>query len=205
MYATMPTKIHRQVLVYGQTVEFIESAAGAGAYLTYRLNSPYDPDTTVGSLGTPGFSNFAQLFNRYRVLRTRVELHGGVECSGFFYGQVTFLPCAFQPVIPSNPQAWPTQRLATTCRANMCSISASGGASFPVNLMKQYSLNDIVDCSRAEFLSDLDYTGLTNGNPTKIVYLAITLNGRSSSVLNFRGYLKISYDIEFLDPFPLAL
>lgn len=199
----------RARMVFCSTVRLTEPAISAGAYNFYRLNAPYDPDTAVLSLSTPGLAAIAQLYNGMRVHRTTMEVDGNVSSSdasaGLWCAMVTLVPTAFQPVLPSNPNYWPVQRLAVSKPVKVTGGAGTRVYTGCVSVKGSWSINDVLNVTRAQYVDEADFASTTVTNPTRQAYVAICLNGSGVSGLALDGFftIRIAYDIEFFSPFPL--
>lgn len=181
-----------------------EGGVGAGVYNFYRLNGPYDPDTAVLSASTPGLSALAQLYRSMRVMRVRAEVSGmWFAASATGTCCLNLVPCAFQPVLPTNPSYWPVQPLAKS--ATCVSIATQGTApcgTFPA-LRGNWNLYDILNIKKEQYRDEADYASVTNSNPTRQIYLAVAMNTINSVVCTMALFVKLEYHIEFFDPYPL--
>lgn len=179
-----------------------ESAAGAGAYRFYRLNGVYDPDTTVGSASAIGFNNYAQLFFSYRVVEVNVELRGVVACDGAYScAAVSLVPNSRQETLPSNPGLWSGM---TDSLSTVVAPKADGGHNVAV-LRRRYLPHKLLKITKSQYSNEADYSSLVSTNPVRQLFLAVCVNGIStSSVATLSGLFRISYTVEFFEPALLA-
>lgn len=182
-----------------------EGGVGAGVYNFYRLNGPYDPDTAVLSLSTPGLAALSQLYRSMRVMRVRVEVSGMWHSTANVPGTagISLIPLAFQPVVPTNPTYWPVQPLAkhspTVCHSVMGTYPCG---TFPP-LRASWNLYDVANITKEQYRDEADYASLTNSNPTRQIYLAVAMNTLCGVVCTVIVLVKLEYLIEFFDPYPL--
>jgi hypothetical protein len=173
------------------------------------MNGPYDPDTAVLSLSTPGLAAIAAMYNNMRVYRCTADVEGTVSSdpnsAGLWHAMVSLVPTAFQPVLPSNPNYWPVQRLAVSTSAKMAGGAGTRVYAGRVSLKGAWDINDVLNITRQQYIDEADYASTTVSNPTRQVYLALTMNGIGVSGLTLDGMftIRIAYDIEFFSPFPL--
>lgn len=184
-----------------------EASAGVGMYNFYRLNGPYDPDTAVLSAATPGLSNMAQWYRSMRVWNVRVRMTGSASVGGGDAPAILacLVPTAFQPVLPSACENWPVQRLARAVPVHITG-STGGGApfgSFPFVVEKQFSLSQVANITQDQYRDEADYASLTNGTPTRQLYVAVAVATNGAYTMSVRSFVTISYDIEFFDPYPI--
>lgn len=187
-------------LTFCSSVSLAESAAGTGAYNFYRMNGPYDPDTAVLSASTPGLAAIAQLYRSMRVWSVDIGYSGTV--AGLGAHMVSIVPTAFQPVLPSNTAYWPVQRLATSKPALAVGTTALQNI-YAFDLRAHYQLNDVLNITRSQYLDEADYSSTTTANPTKQLYFAVAHSSVTSTVTYIQSFVRITFDLEFFDPFPL--
>ncbi len=196
---------NRCKLVYSGRIAAAESTAGAGGHTFFRLNGPYDPDTTVLSNATPGLSAIAALYRQMRVYSATVAFDGAIY-GPYSSGMVCIVPTAYQPVLPSNPLYWPVQRLAA-CKHTGPGVPASSNTGIglsSVSLKKKFTISDVLNVTRQQYLDEADYSSLTSTNPTRQCYAAVAFYvDLSSLAASLYGTVRIEYDIEFFDPIPL--
>lgn len=196
---------HRCTLVFCAQHNATESAAGAGVYNFYRLNGPYDPDTAVLSASTPGLANLAGLYRSMKVVSVAVSAHCNLTCQDRATFILSLVPTAFQPVLPSNQQYWSVQRLAKSTFFQCRGLSQSGTSqnSYEGTVTQRFRLNQVANLTPAQYMDEADYGSLTNSNPTRQLYVAVAVT-TNAPVQAFCGFhVKIAYDIEFYDPYPL--
>lgn len=193
------------VLAFASRLSIAEATAGAGAYNFYRLNGPYDPDTAVFSGSTPGLAAIAVLYRSMRVWKTTVSFDGAVYVTSMTPSAiVSLVPTAFQPVLPANPTIWSVQRDAKAVSTQTVSIS-SGGYASPVHVRKTFSIPHVMNITNSQYRNEADFASPTNGNPTRQAYVAVCVDTcAATAVCNLIGTVRISYAIEFYDPFPLS-
>lgn len=197
--AYVPPASKRVNLVFTEGISITESAANTGAFRFFRMNSAYDVDTAVGSTATPGFNEWSSFFLNYRVLRTRVRIEA--VCSGVSSGaaaQICMVPNPYQQVLPANATVWPVQPNATSKMA----LNFSNGGSHNLTVMdRTYSMPALARITKAQFMNDFDYSALISGNPTRQIFLAVTVAGvGSSTVVTLIATVRVSMEVEFFNP-----
>lgn len=204
--APLPPMVgHKVRLTFCSYFNGNESAVGTGVYNIYRLNGPYDPDTTIASTATPGLSTYAVLYAKMRVHRTTVAASVNAASGSAFTALASLVPLAFQPVLPSNPVYWPVQRLAVG-KPIVPALVNSATTQFVgkmAELKATYSINDVMNISRDQYLDEADYASTTSSNPTRQAYVAVCLTTNSATITGMQMHVRISYDVEFFDPYPL--
>ncbi len=200
----LPPMVGRRIrLTFCSKFGAIETAAGAGVYNFYRLNGPYDPDTSILSAATPGLSTYAALYSRMRVYSASIAVDGIASAAAEFTAMVSIVPTAFQTVLPSNPDYWPVQRLAVSKPVPPKLVVGGPAYTGNYSLKANYNISDVMNVTRAQYLDEADFSSLTTSNPTRQAYFAVCLSTRSSVPMGIAFYVRISYDVEFFDPFPL--
>lgn len=197
-------KSHRCKLVFCAPFSLSDGGGAAAFYNFYRLNGPYDPDTAVLSQATPGLAAIAQLYRAMRVWSADVSVVANA------YGDacimLSLVPTAFQPVLPSNPDFWPVQRLTKT--APMVPRGYEGNSNrfvMHTTVNQRFDLPSVANITKDQYRDEADYASLTNGNPTRQLYVAIAFSRViQGAVTNYaNGYVRIAYDVEFYEPYPL--
>lgn len=181
-----------------------EGAVSAGIYNFYRLNGPWDPDTAVLSNSTPGLSALAALYRSMRVWRTVISAHATATADHRSTLLLSLVPTAFQPVLPSNPDFWPVQRDAVAtpfiCRGWMGSNTK---CAYDASVTKTFDIPKVANIKRSQYLDEADYASVTNSNPTRQLYCAVAVSTNSATTVDCAFHIRISYEIEFFDPYPL--
>lgn len=155
-------------LTYTDTTNYLMgSVASAYDINTYRINSAYDINASVGSTAIAGFVEWSNLYQVYRVLRNEVRIDfcnldtttGQPILCGFFpsTGSGTIASWSNVYELCSNPRC--TNRL----------ISSVGGMD-RCTIRQKIDLGNLVG-DRAKYLADDSYAAAINANP------AILING----------------------------
>lgn len=202
-YTYRPPAAQSARLVYTSVVGAAEAAAGTGGFHFFRLNSAYDPDTNLASAAVPGFSEWSQFFSNYRVTSASVRFEGFVSggSSGDSYATVCLVPNPSQPTLPAQAGEWPVQFGAL--HRTVCTTSV-GGAN-KVTFDRKYPMARQFRVTDAQFQSDFDFTAPTGANPTRQMYLALTvLGGNTSTPMQVNGTIYIAYIVEFFNPLLFA-
>lgn len=194
----------RCTLVFCAKHQQLEGAVSAGVYNSYRLNGPYDPDTAVLSNSTPGLASIAALYRSMRVWKTTVSVHACAYADAPASLMLSLVPTAFQPVLPSNPDYWPVQRDAASVVMKPGAYVGSGTlVCFDGTVTKTFDLAHVANILKSQYLDEADFASVTNSNPTRQLYCAIAVSTNSNTAVNCRFHVRIAYDIEFYDPYPL--
>ena len=191
----------KTVLTFSTTLALAESAAQAGNYWFYRLNSVYDPDASgVGAVAI-GYNTWATLYLNYKVNRVTLRAQGVVTgLSSGSFGNIVFAPVPNQMVIPANKQTWrviPRSRLLTV------TSEAVGGRNM-FTLSSSYDLATVANVTRAQYSSDMDFSGAVGSNPSRQIYLVVTVDSTgSTSAATLVANIQLSYEVEWFNPTPI--
>jgi hypothetical protein len=201
-FTMVPPANKRVKLCYPYWTSITESAANAGAFKYYRLNSVYDVDTTAGSTATPGFAEWSTFYSNYRVWRTRVKIEGAV--SGGSSGSLATVSLVVNPLqatLPSNSNEWPVQPESV----HVTIVPESNGGHNMAVLDKEFVLPKVFKITRRQFIDNMDYTATIASNPARQGYVAVTVSGVSSSTPVTLAYqIYVAMEIEFFNPIQLA-
>ncbi len=196
----------RAVLTWAGKVNLTEGGVSAGAYNFYRINGAYDPDASGVGNATPGLSSMYSLFRSMRVHKMTIHFDGTVYTTGAGFQYVpllSFVPTSFQPVLPSNPDYWSVQRMAQPLRLTSGLNYAGGQVGYSFSGSATYIPHVVANLTRAQYEDEADFASPANSTPTRQLYVALALSSNATSACNMGGLVRISYDLEFYDPWPL--
>jgi hypothetical protein len=176
-------------MTYSQRNALVEGAVGVGATYTYSLTGLYDPDISgVGVQPTP-FDQWSAMYNRFRVIRTRVHVEVNSAMTG---GDSVMVGCSpgATTALPSQTGAWPS---VPNSKFKLLGASYGAGSravfDFVVRPAKFLSL------TRGQYMNDMDYSCSPLANPTRQLYLNIWAVGSGvTGSANFLTYLV--YEVE---------
>lgn len=180
-----------------------ETAAGAGAYKFFRMNSAYDVDTGVGSNSVVGFAEAQNIYANYRVLRTRVEVIGtagggtsGTACT------VGIIPQAYTATLPSSVTAAFVQPYSVV---DTVIQSASGGQN-RFRLIRTFDIPSLLHITKAQFMDEQNYSAGIAANPATQVYWAFACLGVGNSSVYVCAYqLYQTMEVEFFNPVTVSI
>jgi hypothetical protein len=189
-------------LVWPESFVITEGAAGAGTFRYLRLNSVYDVDTTLGSTTTPGFAEWSAFYGNYRVWSTAVSAEVTVTGGGSgAIATVCLVPNALQATLPASPATWFVQPQAL--HRNI--LAATSGGANKASYRRRYDIPSLFRITKAQFLSDFDFTATTGANPSRQAYLACTVYGNAATTAFAALWqVYVSMEIEFFNPIQLA-
>jgi len=202
-YDPVTISAKRVRLVWVASKAATEGSAGAGAYNTFRLNSAYDVDTSLGSTTTPGFAEIQNYYTNYRVWSTAIRVEGSVfGGSSGSIANVVLLPNANVATIPSTPSSWGVQPYSERRVVNMQAVG--GRNSF--TLEHHYDLPKLAHVTRQQYRTDMDYSAPTTSNPTRQMYAFLTVWGINTSIAVEAIYMiYVEMEVEFFNPVTLSI
>jgi len=191
------------VVAFSGQFSTTETAAGAGAYKFFRMNSAYDVDTGVGSNAVVGFAEAQNIYANYRVLRTRIEVVG--TCGGGTSGAactVGIIPQAYTATLPTSVTAAFVQPYSVV---DTVTQSANGGHN-RFRLLKTYHLPTLLHITTAQFTDEQNYSANIASNPATQVYWAFALLGIGASSVFVAAYqVYQTMEVEFFNPVTVSI
>lgn len=182
----------RMQLAYAERVSLNEATAGSGVATSFSLNSLYDPNSGGVGVQPVGFDQMANFYGQFKVWKCKARVTfannnttGPVMC--VLFG-------TYQPVVPSNPDAWFCQPYAVSTR-----LDPVGGISSRV-LEKEFDIPMVLGLTKQQYTSDMDFVGTPSGNPTRQAYMMVGIRSINASTANVNAYVQLSYVAEFMQP-----
>lgn len=183
----------KRVFCYESVFGLTEAAAGAGAFQSFRINSIFDPDYTGVGSSALGYTTYALLFARYRVLRVRVILRFVNQTAVAVGGQTVGVIFNASGVFSSNPLTWPAQPYAVS---RVLQGNAGGQHSLATIDMTP-PLHKIAGVTRQQFMNDQDYSSTFGASPATSLYAHVFTHGKlSSSAESCRFEVRLVFDTE---------
>lgn len=182
----------RMQLAYAERVTLNEATAGAGISTSFSLNSLYDPNSGGVGVQPVGFDQMCNFYGQFKVWRCRVKVT--------FHNNTATAPCqcvmfgTFQPVVPSNPDAWFCQPYAKSGR-----IEPIGGSSSCVLIM-DFDIPRVLGITAQQYRADMDFVGSSAGNPLRQAYVMIGVRSVNNSAAGTVAYVQLAYSAEFMQP-----
>lgn len=183
-----PSRYFKAIMGYCSTISLTESAAGAGNFYQYRLNSVFDPDYSSTGTTAQGFTAYASMYTNFRVLQVRAVIRaftgstGNITVGYFPGGNSTFT---------SNYQYLQAQPFA---QSTLIQGNVGGGHS-----VKEW--NQVIDLprvfgvSKAQYMNDFDYAHTSVASPAKPVYLNIFMLGHSGTAQTAGFTVRLVFDV----------
>lgn len=197
-----PPSSMRSLLTYSKGFLLAESASGIGGSYAFRLNSPYDPDSSgVGSVAT-GFNQWLNFYRNYRVTKVTVRLRGQVAggTSATSAAEVIMIPVALQAVIPSDAYLWKTLPHA---KSQFITVASNGGKNV-VDMQQTFDVADVLKVSKKQYAQDFDFTGSSTTNPERQAFVMVGVLGVGVTTAVTLAYtISLTYQVEWFNPIPL--
>jgi len=157
----------------------------------YRLGSVYDPDPLVGTGGIPGYTNWATMFNQYKVLKTSFS----VDICNLEKTPVDSFVCPTVNDMGANIPS--SNEMLGNPYCSQSSISATGG-------MDRTRLTGSIDLgsffgNTTQYLGDRDYGASVGSNPNQQMVLNIGATSAALFVVNagLDVRVTITYTVAF--------
>lgn len=183
-----PDRVYTKLkTVIGETI----SSTTAPGVVLYRGNSPYDPKYAVGGLSACGFAQWASLYNRYRVIGSKITVSfRDNQISedwnvGYVIPKVTTTLDTNFTLASCEPYA-KVKYIPTKAAGYSCTISAY------MSVKKMFGL------VRGSY--DRDFTSSVSGNPTREFYWHVGVDAVTGGVSqNVNCVVSIIYYVMFYD------
>lgn len=177
---------------YNQYIAMTETAAGVGAFYSFRLSDLYDPDLTGTGLQPVGFDQYSVLYSRFRVKQVTVSIElanaaNTVITTGAFPSSASTLP--------ASPQSWvcqPYSRARTLC--------VSTGGNNMCRCLVKYDIPSVLGLTNREYLTDLDFTCTPTSSAIRLAYLHCFVFTLGGVVGIAAGNIRFSYIVEMSQP-----
>jgi hypothetical protein len=192
LFPLPPSK--KVILKYSERISRNLTATVTDDY-QFRLNSPYDPNSTGAGSQPQGYDQMCTFYNRYRVLRAEWKLRfPSTPSSETIFACVanndngSFLTGVSNSAIPMIER---------------CVSEVSASITAPITLRGGIDLWTLNGVSKAVYMASDRYEAQNNTNPTELAVLHVIMNAISSVTQPF--WIEIVYEVEFFDPNQLAL
>lgn len=197
LYRKPQTRLYKtEPVPCGQTVtmsyvsSFSTTSAGGSGSVQFRLASIFDPDFTGAGHQPLGHDQWANFYQRYRVLKAEWEVQfineaaaNQAQCCGFVVTETsTGLPFFVLSEYPGSELALISSSEQTVSRKMKGSVNVS---KYEGDLGAKY---------------DKDYTAQFGANPVRDLFLNIgSFNCSGSGTVQTVGYIKIIYTVRLYD------
>lgn len=179
------------MMTYADRRNLTETAVSAGVWMTYSLNGPWDPYITGAGVQPLFFGTWMGVYQRYRVLRTRVEATFSNTLAGST--SVGVVP-SYNNTMLTTSAAWLVQPNGSTKI-----LGSVAGNQAVQKIDRVYTPSAVLGVSKATYASDMDFTGSQTSNPTRQAFLLFwSLGTSTASIVDV--ILRITYEVELFNP-----
>lgn len=153
----------------------------------FRLNSIYDPDSTLGTGEVAGYAAWSALYQNYRVVACKYK----VSLTGSGSGAQAMLT-----VVPTESTAGVTTTAAATIEAAVvrnAKVVQSGAGGPVVSLSDCLHMTKVFGVSEAAIMGDNNYQAAFGSNPAFQYYLHVCLVDQANAV----GVLDVLVELTY--------
>lgn len=169
-------------------------AASSSANRDFRLNSLYDPDYTSTGEQPYYFDQYSAMFARYRVYGVKVNILSSCSANTTDLFHPTLILTSYCDVAPS----WSTALDAESAKRSVRKILIPGQTS--ASISRYYDLRSIAGVSKLEYNSVEVFQALTTTNPSRPIFLSVTLANQSGTVsITWAFNLQLTFYCKFFD------
>lgn len=168
-------------------------AAGAQSWNSFRGNSVFDPDFSGGGSTAFSFTQCAAIYNRYRVLGSRITLD--VINSGSAPLRIALVATIANS--PPTASYLPGQR-----HVAQGMIGTSGTVGWKHTAFARTA--SVFGVPESQVLSEDDFAGLSSGNPNNVWYWHVVMFNPSAVAGLCSVAVRIEYDVAWSMPLLLA-
>jgi len=150
-------------VTYSDTFAINNLGSNGVASYVYRANSIYDPNFTATGTTSTGYTQLAQLYDRYRVLSATLEADFAVT-AGTVGGDV-FVVASNNNSLGTGLVSWAAQRYVW--RRPIGSINGNGTAKCRVS----FPIHKVYGVPKTQVRNEDDFASVMGNNPNNVVYL----------------------------------
>lgn len=145
------------------TTSFLPFAAAYTSYQEYKLNSAYDVNSAVGSTSIPGYSEYAQMYNVYRVMGAKIKTTFSLDSDFTHPLDVALLMTSLQWSSPSYTV------MQEYTRGNRHVVNGVVTSQRPITLSMYRPLSKVWGASKSYRIDD-DFQATIAGDPALKIY-----------------------------------
>jgi len=183
-------------LTYHEMVEVGSSTGGTFTYHSWVLNSPYDPNDSLGGESCSGFDKLATMYGRYQVTAAKFRI-----CAVNTGASTQYCGYHLRNSTEQVPTSWrdAVDTLTELPRSKWGLIGANTTADHTRKWLKGYV------SFRKQFpgqYRDRDWGALIDASPSKKYYLTVVQadNDGTTEDLKIHFYVTITYYVRFTEP-----
>jgi len=191
----IPFKNHTIVRMKYASLINITSVLGAYAEASYRMNSIFDPDFTGGGHQPYSRDTYAQLYNKYRVLK--LEYKVTAQSDGTAVSIMTALP--------NNNQSASIGSSELALESTYGKFKIISGTGSPAETLRgSIDLANFTGRNKAQYSADDLYESVFGSDPSEVMVLHIGFGGVTATTIRLQGSVELWYTVEMFDPLQLA-
>ena len=202
----LPDRMFTKLKYVDNNLNFINiKAVGQCGKRTFRLNSCYDPDLSLGNYGCYGYNEWASFYNKYRVRASKIKVRFTQKIESTGVGEVKRYRCTVLPSdldLPSVTQQY-VRGLAMAPYSKTTEVSTFVGSRTSATVQNYMTVNKFEGSKCPEY--DITYAANTYGNgadqtPKNQTYWIIVANcvdGNLTNDYQLGCQVEITYYVEF--------
>ncbi len=185
-FSPVPTA-YRTRMAYHDHQLLSESAAGTGAWYSYRLNDLFDPNLTGIGTQPVSYDEWCQMYKRLRVCKVMMDV--GIS-NATATGVVCGIIISPTSTLPSNPDSWPCQRFAQHCLLGFS--TGMGRTRFKTTV----PLWDAFGITKDQYMDEIEYSHVATSGPIRSAYLHVFVFGVAATIGIVNTSVLLHYDVE---------
>lgn len=176
----------------------LTAAIGVATQQTMNLNSLFDPDRTGVGHQPYGYDQISALYNRYRVLKTRVKVTFGT-CGSTLH--VLTLPInGLLPVAITNQVTFETAAENPRAISKIC-----GGSGAPtITMRKNIDLKNLNGVPAVEYHADDRFEAQVGASPIEVIVLVVAIYNPNGPTATQAIEIELIFETDMHDPISLA-
>lgn len=155
---------------------------------TYKLNSAFDVNASIGSANMPGFQEWAAFYQRYRVMAAKITCRYVIRAPN-----PTYIGIYFTPLAAPFSASWLNFRELEGNRNNVIRLCPASGVTGSVGKLKMFrTMKNLEGDKRLTY--DDNYQALVTTNPSNIATgLVYCIDGNNVNNLgNIAAYVQVT-------------
>lgn len=180
---------YRTKMKYVDQAILVSSAAGEWEY-QFNLNSLYDPNRSQTGHQPLGYDQLAALYQRYRVLTTKVAITNFSPASSNVAGWWTF-------VVDTTTSTSIVNIVERARYAKVMPANPNNGAN---KLNQKFDMAAVVGCSPIQYQSDDRYSAVVGSNPTETIIGHLIGQQSTTTGSSLYVLVQLEFYCEFYDP-----
>jgi len=191
----IPFKNHTIVRMKYAALFNITSVLGAYAETAYRMNSIFDPDYTGGGHQPYSRDTYAQLYNKYRVLKFEYKVTAQSDGTAV----------SIMTAVPNNNQANPIGATDLATESTYGKFKIISGTGSPAETLRgSIDLANFNGRTKAQYSADDLFESTMGSDPSEIMVFHLGFGGVTATTIRLQGCFEAWYTVEMFDPLQLS-